>query len=72
MEWVFWLSLGLVVYVYIGYPVLIKLLALNKSPIQKSFDEIPSVTILIAAFNEAECIEATLRNKVALEYPREK
>ena len=32
----------------------------------------PSVTILIAAYNEARDIEATLRNKLALDYPRDR
>ena len=72
MEPLFWLSLALVVYVYLGYPVLIKLLAMNKTEIQKDLAELPTVSILIAAFNEEECIEATLKNKVALDYPRDK
>ncbi|TFG48181.1 MAG: glycosyltransferase, partial [Gemmatimonadales bacterium] len=31
----------------------------------------PRVTIIIAAFNEAEHIEATVRNKLAQDYPRD-
>jgi cellulose synthase/poly-beta-1,6-N-acetylglucosamine synthase-like glycosyltransferase len=72
MELLFWLSLALVVYIYVGYPLLIKLLATSKKPTQKDATILPSVTILIAAFNEEDCIAATLQNKVALDYPRDK
>jgi cellulose synthase/poly-beta-1,6-N-acetylglucosamine synthase-like glycosyltransferase len=37
---------------------------------KKSFK--PSVTILIAAYNEEASIEATIRNKLALDYPQDK
>lgn len=68
---VFNISLLLVFYVYAGYPLLAALAGsilrrvVEKAPIE------PSVTILIAAYNEAEVIEATIANKLALDYPQE-
>jgi cellulose synthase/poly-beta-1,6-N-acetylglucosamine synthase-like glycosyltransferase len=72
LESVFILSCVLILYVYAGYPLLAAGLGMllqrqvRKAPIE------PSVTILIAAYNEAEVIAATIENKLALDYPREK
>lgn len=72
MKLLFWSCLLLVFYIYIGYPLIIALLSrLRKLPAAPN-GELPSVTILIAAYNEARYIEATLRNKLALDYPRDR
>ncbi|ERS81474.1 glycosyl transferase [Marinobacter sp. EVN1] len=69
---VFWISFLLLAYIYFGYPVCIRLLASARPlPVNKSGADQPKVSILIAAYNEAKDIEATLRNKLALDYPRE-
>ena len=62
----------MIFYVYVGYPVVVIILArlINKTP--KKVQSMPTVSILIAAFNEEEHIEATIRNKLELDYPREK
>lgn len=78
MELLFWTSLFLVIYIYLGYPLLIKLLSLVKSTvssrslINKEKDELPFVSILIAAYNEEKDIKETLINKINLDYPKEK
>ena len=59
-------------YIYLGYPLCIMLISRLKSQTVRKAEYRPSVTILIAAYNEAESIEATIRNKLALEYPAEK
>jgi cellulose synthase/poly-beta-1,6-N-acetylglucosamine synthase-like glycosyltransferase len=70
MQFVFWFSLLLIFYIYFGYPLAAKALAAIKpKPVHKSEDFLPKVSILIAAYNEAKDIEATLRNKLALDYP---
>ncbi|MBY6032525.1 glycosyltransferase family 2 protein [Marinobacter daepoensis] len=67
---VFWVSFLLLAYIYFGYPVLIKLLAgVGAAPVKKDSNYQPKVSILVAAYNEAKDIEATLRNKLALDYP---
>ncbi|MTI98596.1 MAG: glycosyltransferase family 2 protein [Marinobacter adhaerens] len=70
MVFIFWASFFLLLYIYFGYPLAIKVVAmLRPRPVNKSMDYQPSVSILIAAYNEAKDIEATLRNKLNLDYP---
>ena len=70
MLFIFWFSFFLLFYIYFGYPLAVKALAAVRSrPINKSEDHQPKVSILVAAYNEAKDIEATLRNKIALDYP---
>jgi cellulose synthase/poly-beta-1,6-N-acetylglucosamine synthase-like glycosyltransferase len=61
--------------VYAGYPLLAWLLggALDRR-VQKAAPGThqPTVTVLIAAFNEARHIEATVRNKLAQNYPADR
>ncbi len=75
MVFLFWLSLILLVYPYIGYPPLIRFLA-RRYPISddESVDspETPFVTLIISAYNEAAIIAAKLDNAQALEYPSDK
>ncbi len=72
MEMLFWLSLAMVVYIYVGYPVVIKLIAARPKTIASDVAHQPTVSILIAAFNEEKEIENTIRNKLALDYPQDK
>src|SRR5437879_9951456 len=69
---VFWLSTALVAYTYAGYPLAAVLLgSLVRRRVAKGACE-PTVTIVIAAHNEARHLRATIENKLALEYPRGK
>lgn len=71
-EWTFWSLVLLIAYIYLGYPVGIYLLSrLFPRPIRKGPCE-PTVSILIAAHNEARHLGCTIQNKLALDYPREK
>lgn len=73
MEAIFWGSFALLFYIYFGYPILVKVYAsFRPRPVGKSSDFQPTVSILIAAYNEAQDIESTLRNKLSLEYPKNK
>lgn len=68
-ELIFWLSVGTPLYVYLGYPtVLIGLRLLLHRPIAKRPIE-PFVSLLIPAYNEADVIEAKIRNSMASDYP---
>lgn len=71
VEFCFWLSACMIVYVYLGYPFCAFLLSkiLRKS-VQKD-DIRPKVSILIAAYNEELCIANTIQNKLLLDYPKE-
>lgn len=71
-EVVFWLNAGAIFYVYIGYPVLVYLLGLIRSlPPQKN-TIVPTVTIIITAYNEELHILEKLENTLRIDYPREK
>ena len=69
MKLVFWLSAGAMAYVYVGYPLLLFLVSrvvqrrVAKAPIT------PTVTMVIAAYNEEPVIAKKLENSLALDYP---
>ncbi len=68
----FWISAGFTVYVYFGYPILLwALQAISPAPIKQQQVE-PSVSLLVAAYNEAAVIADKIRNSLALEYPADK
>ena len=72
VEAVFWASLLLVAYVYVGYPLL--LVAWSRCrplPVERGGSE-PFVSLVLAARNERERLEAKLENCLALDYPRQK
>jgi cellulose synthase/poly-beta-1,6-N-acetylglucosamine synthase-like glycosyltransferase len=59
-------------YIYAGYPALVFVLGIIRNRrVKKSAFE-PSVSILIAAYNEENSIGSTLRNKLELDYPKDK
>ena len=80
---VFWLSSGLIVYTHVGYPVVLAALVWvrgsraehfhgKEGVIAASDDALPSVSLLIPAYDEEEVIAAKVANVLALDYPREK
>ncbi len=70
--WVFGLSVALLVYAFVGYPVLAYLLArVVRREARKDAIE-PPVTLIVSAYNEEEVIETKIRNTLEIDYPREK
>lgn len=71
LELVFWLSVLLVVYPYLIYPPLLRLLA-ALSPAHSEVKEectLPQVTLIISAYNEERVIADKLQNALTLDYP---
>ena len=72
IEIIFWISVGLIVYALIGYPLLTLLLAamvrhdVDKKPVA------PPVSFIIAAYNEADVIADKISQTLALDYPADK
>jgi cellulose synthase/poly-beta-1,6-N-acetylglucosamine synthase-like glycosyltransferase len=68
----FWICLGLIFYIYAGYPIIVFLLApiLNRN-VRKADIE-PGVTVVIAAFNEEREIQDTVENKLRQDYPSDR
>ena len=65
----FWASLGLLVYTYLLFPLLV-LLRARLAPRPVHFADIePTVSIIIAAHNEAAVIGKKIENLLQLDYP---
>lgn len=71
-EIILWLSLSLVGYAYVGYPLLIALLSLFIDNKVKRTAIEPYISILISAYNEEKDIEAKLKNSFELDYPKDR
>lgn len=72
MEAIFWTSVVFIVYPYVIYPLAVLFLSVVRPRPVRRAAQLPSVTILIPAYNEVACIDATVRNKLDQDYPREK
>ena len=69
---VFWSSVVIFGYGYLGYPLLVYLVSrIFPKPVERG-DFAPPVTILITAYNEEKDLRAKLENTLAVEYPPEK
>src|SRR5213080_4108628 len=76
MRSVFWLSVLTVAYVYAGYPILLACWArwrpLPAPRAAAPDDDLPTVSIVIAARNEATRLPARIENLLALDYPADR
>jgi cellulose synthase/poly-beta-1,6-N-acetylglucosamine synthase-like glycosyltransferase len=70
---VFWLCAGLILYTHVGYPLVLRtLVAMRRRPTLRpgTWDELPRISLIVAAFDEQEVIAAKVANALALDYPR--
>lgn len=72
----FWIAFAVVCYTYAGYAVLLRAaVALRERLCPRTPpadpDPWPEVTLLIAAYNEQEVVDAKMRNSLAQDYPGE-
>ena len=69
---VFWIAIGLVVYTYAGYPlVLVALRSVIRRPVGRRPIE-PFVSVLVPAYNESHVIAEKIRNVMAIDYPADR
>jgi len=71
----FWTSAGLIAYTHVGYPLALRAMAALRGARPEPPPEpadLPSVSLIIAAFDEAEVIGRKIENALALDYPRER
>jgi cellulose synthase/poly-beta-1,6-N-acetylglucosamine synthase-like glycosyltransferase len=68
---IFWLSMALVAYTYVGYPLVLWALARRPQGAAKR-PLLPTVSIIIAARNEADKIQQKIEHTLALLYPSER
>jgi poly-beta-1,6-N-acetyl-D-glucosamine synthase len=66
------ICLALIVYTYFGYPLILSFLTLFHSKKDKRSSVLPSVTLLMSAYNEEGVIEKKIKNSLALDYPKNK
>jgi cellulose synthase/poly-beta-1,6-N-acetylglucosamine synthase-like glycosyltransferase len=73
---VFWASLGLLAYTHLGYPLVLWALARSgrgdAPPPTLAEEELPAVSLIVAAHDEADVIERRVADALALEYPRDR
>jgi cellulose synthase/poly-beta-1,6-N-acetylglucosamine synthase-like glycosyltransferase len=68
----FWILLVAGMYPYVIYPLCVAVLGrLVNRGVRVDASYLPRVTVITAAYNEQAHIEATVRNKLAQDYPRE-
>jgi cellulose synthase/poly-beta-1,6-N-acetylglucosamine synthase-like glycosyltransferase len=69
---IFWLSVAGILYAYVGYPLLLAIASSWRTrPISKA-EILPSVTVVITAYNEERDLRAKLENTLALDYPKDR
>ena len=72
MTILFWFSIGVIFYVYLGYPLIVAILALLRPKPNFQSSNFPFITVLIAAFNEEEVIAQKIENILLSDYPKDK
>lgn len=74
MRSLFWLGVGWVAYVFVGYPLFLAILGMvrRSSPSLGKRRVLPAVSVLIAARNEEKDIGWKVRETLAWEYPAER
>lgn len=70
----FWISGFLLFYNFLGYPAVLTLLVAFKKKEKTKLPEtfLPSVSLIIAAYNEQGVIREKIENTLALDYPRDR
>jgi len=68
----FWISVALLIYVYIGYPLIAALRAMCRPRRRVRAPIEPSVSIVVVAHNEEDRIAARIENLLALDYPADR
>src|SRR5687768_15467277 len=73
---IFWACAALVVYAYAGYPLLVwglsRLFGRAPRPPAAADAELPPMTLLIAAYNEQDCIGERVENALKTDYPADR
>ena len=79
VEILFWVSVAVVVYTYVGYGILLWMMVKVKEWFIKPVtlphptdEELPEMTLFITAYNEEQVVDEKMANCLDLDYPREK
>jgi cellulose synthase/poly-beta-1,6-N-acetylglucosamine synthase-like glycosyltransferase len=68
------LSIATILYVYVGYPIILQLLNILLKTKSARQDEmlIPEVSLIISCYNEIDVIKEKIENSLAIDYPKDK
>ncbi len=82
LYFIFWISLGIIFYNYLGYGMILWIINKVKAffvrrnkgdgMTLKEAEELPRVTLVVAAYNEADIIEDKIKDCFQLDYPGDK
>lgn len=79
LEIILWISIFIIFYTYVGYGIVLyimvkikRIFSNNKNKGEANKDYEPEVTLLVAAYNEKDYVDAKIRNSKSLNYPQEK
>lgn len=67
---IFWLSVFMIFFAYIGYPFSLKLLLVFRRYKPEKRYITPGITFIISAYNEEKRIRAKIENTLAIDYPK--
>lgn len=74
LEYLFWGSLLLIIYTYVGYPIVLFCLTKIKrrfaNPEKQATKELPSLALIIPAYNERDYLDEKIKNCFDLTYPK--
>ena len=72
--WLFWASLSIMIYTYVGYPLILYALQvlLLRMRDAKEPAVLPTVSVILAAFNESKAIRRKIENCLDLQYPKDR
>ncbi len=65
-------SLATLIYIYMGYPILVWLMARCFGMDPKKAPHTPHISLFIPAYNEEKHIEMKIKNSLGLDYPKDK
>ncbi len=72
---IYWAAIGIVLYTYAIYPCLLwcwcMLAGKRKKGEAPVNDHLPTITLLVAAYNEADCLAEKIQNALQIDYPEE-
>jgi len=69
VEWLFWAAAVLLFWTWAGHPFLMRMIAARRRDEPRLAEPPPSLTIVVAAFNEERCIREKLANLMTQDYP---
>jgi glycosyltransferase involved in cell wall biosynthesis len=73
MEYIFWFSVAMIFYAYLGYPVVLYILSMiRKKQVLRNEGYRPDVSFIITVHNEQDRLPEKIKNTLALDYPKEK